>query len=231
MKKLERPPHGLSLQFVTADATNVDWRALGERAADGVGYETIFPVPTYGDVAEYDADIFEANESDDSDQDRRHHLPLSSNDLELWNQTDAHFEWRGRFDPMMNYAWPVEFAYEWPHDAEAVAALLREFAPNCVLVEFSDGCNPFGDDMASDTPEYGIALIGGGMDLSDDLAAAYLCCGCVPPEHILHGLSGVMSAWDRDRLPIVEAYDRAADWFAARAESLRDEAKRLAKKA
>src|SRR3546814_20607146 len=60
-------------------------------------------------------------------------------------------------------------------DLQACADRIAEHAPNCCLISFSD-------DGRSHT---GIGMTAGGMDLSADLAAAYICCGYVPPMTIM----------------------------------------------
>lgn len=239
-EQLKAPPHGLSVQFVTAESTWIDWRELYQ---NGDEYDVLIPPATYGTVKEQAESLFdewveaarEEAEADDSAFD-----PATAFDLEAelteehadeWQQSDRFDEWKDQFYPMMNYAWPVSLAYGGPGAAEA-ARLIDQFAGACCLVEFGEGHNPFGPEFASDTPEYGIALTGGGMDLSDHLAVAYLCCGCVPPERLLSGLDGFSGPARSGRLGqsadlLRQAYSQAVDYFRHRADRLEEVAGRL----
>lgn len=231
---LKAPEHGLSLQFVTAESAWVNWSDLYQ---DGDEYDVALPHPTYGDVQQYAPDLFEewetaAAEQDDCDALSEHlNDELSDPHAAEWQQRDGYDEWTDSYQPAMNYAWPVSLAYGGPSLEEA-AALIDRHAGACTLVSFGEGNNPFGPEFASDTPEYGIALTGGGMDLSDHLAVAYLCCGCVPPERILSGLDNFSGPNESGRLTgnaelICQAFNSARDYLMNRADRLGDTAERL----
>jgi endogenous inhibitor of DNA gyrase (YacG/DUF329 family) len=87
--------------------------------------------------------------------------------------------------PMMNYYYPVQI-----DDVEEAARLVEDW-PVCV-VEFDDG-------------ETGLALTGGGMDLSWEICGAFIALGYLPPVHFcrLPDLAG----WEKDewRVPILKA--------------------------
>lgn len=212
LNKLTTPENGLSLQFVTATATEVDW-TVGDDIFDG--YEIVLPTPTYGEVAELDSDLFLVNPA-------ARDWPLTDDDLDTFRNADSFHDYQARAEPMMSYAWPVALAYGLD-DEQAVADLIARYAPNCTLVRFPGGLG--GDDDAT----LAIALNGGGMDLSDNIVAAYLCCGCVPPESLLSRQAGVMSAQKRDSLgPILlQAYSRAGEWLEARKAGLAREVDKL----
>lgn len=90
-----------------------------------------------------------------------------------WRETDQASEWEDSFFPMMNALWPVELAYG--RDEDEAAALMNQHAGATSLISIDD--------------QTYIAMTGGGMNLSWHIAAAYVCCGCVPPLDILDGLS------------------------------------------
>jgi hypothetical protein len=219
---LKAPPLGLSLQFVTANSIHVDWRELFQ---DGDEYDVALPVPTYGDVKEHAPDLLDSwiaapdafFEYEELQEDCR-----GVDHRQAFAETDGYHEWADSFQPAMNYAWPVSIAYNGPSVEEA-AALINKFAGACTLISFAEGNNPWGDD--SDAPEYAIALTGGGMDLSDHLAVAYLCCGCVPPERLLSGLDNFTGPNRSGRLVgcadlLRDAYASTADYFRNRIERL-----------
>lgn len=231
--KLKAPAHGLSLQFVTADSTHVDWGNLGERSRDGIGFRVILPRPTYAAIADHAADLLDQWREDDADSVPEDTGETITNDqLDDFQASDGYGDWEQSFEPMMNFAWPVSFAYGM-QDQEAVASLMDMHAGNTTLIEFNDESNPFGDEFDSDAPEYAIALTGGGMDMSDHIAVAYLCCGCVPPERILSGLDGFTGPARSGSLAanadlLAEAYAKAVDFFRHRADRLGEVIVRLA---
>lgn len=206
----------LSLANIDARAVDIDWN--DERRHDRDGFEIVLPDPTYGDWAEYEAapDAVQALA-------RRHPgRRLSEKLRQQFEQTEEYDEWRDGFEPMMNYVWPVMLPYG--ADAREVAAKIAAYAPATTLVEFGDG-------SAFCPEEYGIALTGGGMDLSDQLAAAYLCAGAVPPVSILHGLRNTINDASghgmRARIgpALRDAYRQAVEFQRNRARRLEDEAR------
>lgn len=216
--RMRTPEFGLSLAFLDADPRSVNWSDLREME-HGEGIQLQLPTPTYGDWQENDSDV-PANIAK-----RKPHAVMNSADVERFEETDAHYQWRDGFEPMMNYAWPVSLAYglELADAANAINA----YGPACTLVELSDEAKEslYGND--SDSPDYVIALSGGGMNLSDHIAAAYLACGCVPPNRILSGLHGVIDDAKAKRLPLRAAYKAAADHYRDRAKRMRDECTRV----
>src|SRR5215217_157947 len=219
-KKMSMPRQGLSLAHIDAEARNVDWSELRGECDDG--FEIQLPSATYGDWAEHDMDAPAAVQRIAK---RSAGRQLSEKHEEAFGQTDAYLEWRDTFEPMMNYAWPVSLAYQRSPD-EAIASM-AEHARACVLIELSEEASERLHGYGPDAPEYVIALTGGGMDLSDELAADYLACGCVPPSRILSGLAGVISRDKARRLPLREAYRAAASAYATRAKQMREESKRI----
>ena len=90
--------------------------------------------------------------------------------------------------PMMNYFYPL------PHDPDDLDAAARAIVdlPLC-LVEMLPGDGPLAGD-------WGLALTGGGMDLSWEICEAYMRLGYLPPLHFadLPGIAG-RGASKRDR--------------------------------
>lgn len=75
--------------------------------------------------------------------------------------------------PMMNYFYPLgnDFARAWPNAEEATKAIAN--LPLCII--------RLGDCNSED--EWGLALTGGGMDLSWQICEAYIRLGYLPPLH------------------------------------------------
>lgn len=222
---INAPQYGFSLQFVDAAARHVDWSDYCE----GDDFTLILPPPTCADVRDNAPDLAaEWWPGDDAPADGWD-SPLCDSERDEFEESDGFAEWLDGFAPMMNYAWPVAMAYNGP-DAETAAALIEKLAGACVLIELGEdmATRLYGDD--NDAPDYVIALTGGGMDLSDHIAAAYLACGCVPPWRLLTGLSGVFyadSVAKARALPLRQAYADAADAFRSRADRLLQECGRI----
>lgn len=123
---------------------------------------------------------------------------------------DVSDQWRDGFFPMMNVMWPVHLAYG--VDARDAAARISALAGATALVDYG---GDYEEHLA-------IVLTGGGMDLSDHLARAYLCCGCVPPLELLENSEVTRFAKaSADWRPIfAEAMERADGWLAARRERI-----------
>lgn len=130
---------------------------------------------------------------------------------EDFRDSDSGYEWADGFLPMMNFLWPVDLPFE--ADPETVAYLLDTYAPSVTLLDV--GADAWGDRS------HAFALTGGGMDLSDQLAAAYLVAGSVPPLALLE------SNWADEQMrtgPLaghwLRASDKAAQWLNRRAGDL-----------
>lgn len=135
-----------------------------------------------------------------------------------FRDSDAREQWADGFDPIMNSYWPVDLSHD--TTAEQAAALIDQFAPVCTLICFRPDD---GDDA------YGIALSGGGMDLSDKIAIAYLCCGGIPPLSLLTHLNGVIDAATLAEVAprLEEAYGRAQEYLTHQISNLKTTAERL----
>lgn len=131
--------------------------------------------------------------------------------LDEYRQTRNYDEWADGFFPMMNAYWPVDLPYG--ADEEEIATKIDKLAGCASLVEI-DGIG------------YAIVMPGGGMDLSWDLAAAYLCCGVIPPVRLLEGLPifGSDVPMNKELRPLLAvAFDKAIGWAERKAARLREE--------
>lgn len=225
-RKFTPPTQNLSVLAVgLSGATNLPAR-FDDNGAER--YEIVLPPVTLDAVRERGDDVFQAfyeRNADDHEardgqgielfiQRLKEDEDLFEELVDEFRETDSYEEWRDGFEPMMNFYWPVTLAYG--VTAEKAAGLMDEFASVCTLVKMEE----------SDDDEYGIALSGGGMNLSDKLAVAYLCCGSIPPARLLRSLNGVI---DRSYLDVVGealamAYKEAADWLRREATILDTEA-------
>lgn len=204
--------------FVSARTLPEQWSADGSVQV----YETVVPKATPSDIDEHDeaflAGWLESQEVTREDLDASPELRADL--AEAFSRSDNYDEWRDSFQPMMDSFWPV---LDLNLDSEAAADLMHEFAPCCTLIEF---INPDSEDET-----FALALSGGGMDLSDNVFAAYACCGHVPPLRILEAVRGVMSGRVASRLPIAAIYDGAVAQLRWKVDSVIETGARLVAKA
>lgn len=210
------------LGFASAGASAVDisdWSELlhpSEFTDDET--DIVLPPVTFQAVSDHAADLL--TDAQRRTADRFPDREVSEELAEEFRESDGYYEWKDSFSPMMNYVWPVMLAYG--TDADTVAALLQEFCPVITLVSFGRGSDHCPE-------EYGFALSGGGMNLADEIATAYLCAGAVPPTSLLESLAGVISEYKLKKVggPLRLAYRKAAEYHTWRAKAVRSEGRRI----
>lgn len=205
----------LGFASIDAQARNIDWRQSFE---EGDEWEIILPAPTYGDVNEYASDLLTPAQERVAAKypDRKAPEGLA----EEFEQSDGYHEWKDSFEPMMNYVWPAFLPYGM--DSQTLAERLNVYCPVMSLIYF-------GEHSELCPEEYGFALTGGGMNLSDQIAAAYLCADQVPPQELLSGLSGVIGESMLRRIgpALRAAYRAAAVMMRRRASRMAEESARV----
>lgn len=208
----------LGLANVLDSSINIDWsEAYGD---DCEGWRVVLPTLTLGDIAEHAEDMLTAGQKRTAEA--KPWTPAPRDLADRFQQERAGDEWQQAFEPMMNYVWPVMIPTYNGTSAQDVADRIAEYAPTCSLIEF-------GEHSPHCSEEYGIALSGGGMNLADQLAAAYLCAYQVPPVGLLTQLSGVIDGWKLEQIgaPLKAAYAKAADFLRSRADRIAEEGARL----
>lgn len=188
-----------SLANIDVNAVDRDWsKGYAEE------WEIALPTVTVEIVLERAPELIDAR--DDAKALRADPFQALDTDLrDEFQQTDGRDEWADSFQPMMDYAWPIELAYG--VDVQTAVDLMGQHAGSVSLIERG---------APGEETTYEIALTGGGMDMSADIAIAYLCCGCVPPLKLLQRLGEVGARERLNRFPIADVYDRAVDWIDAR---------------
>lgn len=211
----------LSMACVTTSSQRIeDWSTVlyGDEDGRGETADIVLPPVTFGAISDHAAYLLTKAQARTADRfpDRAAPADLT----ERFEETEGFQEWKETFSPMMNFVWPVSLPYR--TDAEQVAALLQEFCPVMTLVSF-------GEDSPYCEEEHGFALSGGGMNLADQIATAYLCAGVVPPSELLESLSGVIGEYQRNKVaPVLrKAYQWAAEYHAHRVKAIRREAARV----
>lgn len=220
-EKLDLPPvEDLGYACVDVQSRRVDWDEETREDPDRV---TVHLPTLTADVLrrmaeEHDDDAFNPDTYadpdfyDDPEEDAEQALEQAR---EAFEQSDEYVEWQDGFWPVMNAFWPCEVAYGL--DDGVAAARIEAYAGPVTLVTV-DG-------------DQGLALTGGGMDLSWNLAAAYVCCGQIPPLCLLAALPRYAGGPNVPR-PVAEiilaCLSKAADGLESRARRLREERDQLA---
>ena len=197
--------HDLSLANVDQQPYDVDWSEWNESTGEPPA-EAVLPDVT--------ADILDntywkhqddwRTEFADEDGDDDETLEAAREAFEEDDQ--SYTEWRDGFYPVMNSAWPIDLPYR--ADVESIAAKIDDWAGCVSLMRMTDAFDNWGD------PKYALALTGGGMDLSWNLAAAYVAAGCVPPMRLLRDLpnygGGGSNIGEEATRAVLDASDKAA---------------------
>lgn len=221
-----------------------DWRELYGENCDG--WRIVLPPVTRGVLEEYGAEDFyleiapaefnaekwmEANLPEDfeSEDERQAALREAREEfeeddesalaqaIERFERTDSFYDWQQRFEPAMNFYWPVNLAYGVSEEDAAALIDRHAGATSLVYIESFD--------------THAIVLTGGGMDLSWDICAAYVCCGCVPPMELLEGLPEFKQhGTDMLRFILETCVPKAAEFVEGRAARMREHAARIAPK-
>ncbi|UTC28655.1 hypothetical protein MARCHEWKA_01420 [Brevundimonas phage vB_BpoS-Marchewka] len=202
-----------SLASITNDSMERDWSEFYNADTGEPGFQSVLPAITLGVIDERAADLWDDFPKARALFEVDGAAVLADEELEdAFRQTEGYDEWRDSFDPMMNYGWPVDLKYVDSEGIAAIAARFDAWGLACTLIEIDNGRH--------DEPDYEIALTGGGMNLTDHLAAAYIACGHVPPITLLDNLSGSFPSGLVHRLPMVEVIERAADWLRHKADRM-----------
>lgn len=217
-KTLQVSADDLGFGSIEATSQNVDWEEA--RGEDYDGIEIILPRLTYGEISDHASNFLTPAQEKIASRDPDREAPEDLADK--FTETDSYHEWKGGFEPMMNYVWPAFIPYGM--EAQDLADRLNKYAPVMSLVYF-------GDDSPYCCEEYGYALTGGGMNLADQIAAAYLCANQIPPHGLLSDLPGVIGESMLERIgePLRAAYEKAAEWAESRAARIREDAARVFK--
>lgn len=139
-----------------------------------------------------------------------HDVPMADDEAlryasDAFRQTVGYEEWAAGFLPQMAVLWPCQMAVR----PEAAVEAIRREGLACTLVK----------GQINGTEVSGIALTGGGMDLSDHIAAAYMLCGQLPPVTVIESALRIGSP--KMEMELVEAAALAADLLDASSSSIR----------
>lgn len=192
----------LSPQYVGADCEKISFATL-EKIIDPEHEAIRFPEPSLENLTEYQmspADLREAGHDlpeDDEDPDEALAIAITR-----FKESDQYYEWQGGYVPVSASIWPCDpFT-----DVEKLVQTLSEQYVSCVFV-----------DVELDGKEYkGFMLNAGGMNLSDDLAIAYIEAGCIPPVTLLdQAFRNTRKDEWKDKF--ADAMAQAARWYASEA--------------
>lgn len=169
----EFAPENLAKDTLWNGSISLDWQEV--RGLDGDGYEIALPPISAAVLDEYMPDWKEEFPLSDFDGEEDDRLEAAREEFNGGN--DRYYEWEESFEPVMNYAYPIELRHN--ADREGCAALIEAFA-GCVTL------------VTVDRQDY-LALTGGGMDLSWNICAAFIACKCMPPLKYLSDLPRMAS--------------------------------------
>lgn len=208
-------PKDLSLASITDSSVDVDWSEYRDGLRDR--YEIVLPEITEAVLDEHAYDF----------EDWREDYDLEEAAEEWSGGYESYYEWKDGYEPMMNFYWPIHLPYG--ADPATIAARIDAWAGCVTLIDLSD---------METGPDYALALSGGGMDLSGNLAAAYVAAGVVPPLDLLRNLANYadggygLNVGDEPSRLILAAMDRAASHLRDMADRMQeDAARRRARKA
>ena len=125
----------------------------------------VYPEVTMEVLEQYDA---APQPDEDLDEDADDLFEVAK---ERFEDSDAFYEWKDGFVPVSMYLHPCD--------------------PFCGDQELANRLNDLGvavtyvNGSGSGSSYQGFMLTGGGMDLSDHLAMAYVSADCMPPQHLL----------------------------------------------
>lgn len=142
----------------------------------------VYPEPRLSDLEEYDMgpDALRA-EGLDVPEDEDDAVDFA---IEHFKEQDVYYEWKDSHQPMMMCIWPVDHV----SDQQALAQALADEDLAVVYVDGTGTTLRLDDDSKYDTLDMdlqGFMLTGGGMNLADHLAMAYILADYIPPAALL----------------------------------------------
>ncbi|WP_327210998.1 hypothetical protein [Rhizobium leguminosarum] len=166
-------PTHVGTTSITLDSAIFD--ALTNAEHDNV----VYPEPTLSVLENYGVTPDDLRKQPGSD------VPEDEDDaleyaIDLFKEDDAYYEWKDTNHPMMMFIWPVDHV----SNPQRLANLLEEEG---LAVVYVDGTAKLelADGGAAEIEHQGFMLTGGGMNLSDHLAMAYILAEYIPPDAIL----------------------------------------------
>lgn len=172
----------LSCDAVDSKPRDIDWReALGEDMEGWRAFESF-------ECDDCGGDVVVSVLGEDEHRNIEPEIYDDVEDVDVENECPGYLNFEG---PMMNYWYPVKI-----DDCEEAARAIAHY-PLCV-VEFQDG-------------QTGLALTGGGMDLSWEICGAFVALGYLPPLHYcdLPEMAGMK--WNERNERIVKACKESAE--------------------
>ncbi|MEM7303392.1 MAG: hypothetical protein AAF468_20115 [Pseudomonadota bacterium] len=201
-------PDQLSRGALFSGSVSMDWQELyrNDECYDGITVE--YPPVTADVLDDYWPDWREEYPLSEYEGDEDEQLEQA---IEGFQQDCAGHEWENSYFPVMNYGYPVDIRHG--PSCEEIAQNLDNLAGCVSLVRHDD--------------RYYLALTGGGMDLSWNICAAFIVCGCIPPINFLNRLPRMASSGKYPANIPDEIAKLVVDCIPVAAESLRTAAYQL----
>lgn len=143
------------------------------------------------------------------DEEERHNR--ASNGEVIWEELEDSDTYQYAEGPMMNYWYPID-----EQDSET-----RPFARSFNPVDAAGKLNDLPLCVVLVNGEYGLALTGGGMDLTWEICAAFIRLGMAPPLHFCD-LPAMAMEWGPREQRVYEGCVYTLEWVAEHANRVRD---------
>lgn len=194
--------------LASIDAQSFDYRSEDH---DNETLKVIVPEPTLDQIQYYEF----GEDIDENDPE------AVEDEIQAFKDSDAYYEWSEQYSQQMTSVWPVRVFNK---SLEDIANVMDQLSIAAAIAEVPDHL----EDTVSDYNAL-IVMTGGGLDLSNDIAQAYLVCGQVPPTVLMEGMgTAVMDRFFNDDMKALmgQAMRKAADHHKYRAERLEEIADR-----
>jgi hypothetical protein len=201
-------PTHVGTTSITLDSAVFD--ALTSPENDNV----VYPEPTLSVLENYGVAPDDLRKSGDADvpEDEDEALEYA---IDLFKDDDStYYEWKDTNQPMMMFIWPVDHV----SNPKALANLIEEEGLAVVYVDGTARLD-LADGGTAEIEHQGFMLTGGGMNLSDHLAMAYILAEYIPPDAILEDAFRNTHR-DEWKSKFVKAMEQMADYYAGQSDRL-----------
>jgi CheY-like chemotaxis protein len=174
----------------------------------------VFPEPTLSVLENYGVAPDDLRKLDDM------FVPEDEDDaleyaIDRFKEDDhIYYEWKDTNQPIMMYIWPVDYV----SNPQVLANLLEEEGLAVVYVDGTAKLD-LAEGGTADIEHKGFMFTGGGMNLADHLAMAYILADYIPPDAIL-GDAFRNTHRDEWKSRFVKAMEQMADYYTGQSERL-----------
>lgn len=215
----------LSPNHIGSTSINLD-SALFDALTSAETEAVIYPNPRLSDLEQYGMDPSSLRaQGEDVPEDDEEALEFA---IDAFREEDQYYEWKDTHMPMMMFIWPVDYVSNQMDLAQRIAE--EDLA--VVYVDGSDTSIRLSEDSRYDTLDMdlkGFMLTGGGMNLADHLAMAYILADYIPPIGLLES-AYKNTHRDEWKEKFVAAMEQAASYYSQQSEYLMETVSRYREK-